>query len=88
MVDEQKENEKEYYPIIKQYLTITIVSVFLGKSVPPRYDNNPECFIYVLLLTLILLGIWGSSLGNFIFFLIFFFFSSFSWYFLIRYNWN
>lgn len=66
MVEEQKDIEREYFPIIKQYFIIGIVSIFLGNSVPARYDNNPECFIYVLFLTVILLGIWGSSLGKII----------------------
>lgn len=54
---------KGYFPIIKQYVAMGIVSVVLGNTVPTDYNEKPESFVYVSLLIILLLALWGSYLG-------------------------
>jgi hypothetical protein len=55
---------KGYFPIFKQYFTVGLVSVVLGNTVPTNYNQNPESFLYVSMLIIILLALWGSYLGE------------------------
>jgi hypothetical protein len=55
--------DKGYFPILKQYFTVGLVSVVLGNTVPTNYNQKPESFLYVSMLIIILLALWGSYLG-------------------------
>jgi hypothetical protein len=43
---------------------VGLVSVVLGNTVPTNYNQNPESFLYVSMLIIILLALWGSYLGE------------------------
>jgi hypothetical protein len=54
---------EKFYPIARQYATVGFVAITLGYSVPSSYDKNPESYLYVFFLIMILLSLWGASLG-------------------------